>query len=91
MGNFQQKLLNEYPELKNNHRATSVDKKKLKIKFKKTFTENHIVAIVKESLKIDPDRKNRKFPFEFKLQPFDNKIDNFRHRDPKIQYNLKIP
>jgi len=86
--NYSNELLIKYPQLKVNPQATGVDRKKFYQIFKKRFTEKYLVEIIQESLKYDPERKQEKFPFELKLKPFFERINNFINRNINIQFNL---
>ena len=87
MNNYQSKLLMRYSFLRKHLRSTSVDKGKLKKRFKKTFTKNQIIKIVENSLK---DENREEFSFEEKLKPYYSKINNYKLRNHKIQYDLEI-
>lgn len=84
-------IMNAYPSIKkvsNNHQYP--DKNKFEPIFKKIFTENYLLEIIKDSLENDPKRKGRKFSFEIKLKPFYESINKYMYRNDVIQYDLDI-
>lgn len=83
-------LIKTYPDLILNEKYSNINKKKFKQKFKKIFTENYIMLIIRNSLEVDPRRKENKFPFEIKLSPFYKSINQYIHRNAILRYDLKL-
>jgi len=90
MSNFQKELLMKFPKLKNHPDHTNISREKLIKKFKKIFTENYIIPILRDYIKVDSKKQRRTFPFEEKLKPFYKRIDEYRLRNPKIQFDLDL-
>ncbi len=88
--NFQANLMKAYPEIVIGKDHPYPSKKKFRQTFKKFFTEEYLIIPIKERLEKDPERKNEKFAFEMKLKPFYDAINQYRLRNEKIQYDLKI-
>lgn len=88
--NFDERLKHAYPEIVTGGDHPHINKRRFEKTFKKIFTENYLILVIKEKIEEDPERKNEKFAFEEKLKPFYSAIDQFRLRNQKIQYDLKI-
>ena len=83
-------LIKLYPNLKVNGNPNYISKAKFEQEFRKIFTEKYIISIIENSLKSDPKRKGKKYPFEVKPSPFYNSINQYIHRNDIIRYDLKI-
>ena len=88
--NFKDNLMKAYPMIVSGKDYPYPNKKKFRQTFKKFFTEEYLILPIKEKLEEDPERRNEKFAFEMKLNPFYDAINQFRLRNEKIQYDLKI-
>lgn len=78
----------KYPEHYTDSQQYYLSKKKLKQNFKKIFTEKYLLEIVRTSLEVDPERKSRKFAFEYKLEPFYKKINKIIYRNIDQQFHI---
>ncbi len=88
--NYRDFLLKAYPEIIIDENPQYPSKKKFKQKFKKIFTENFIILLIKNALETDPERRGDKFAFEIKLSPFYKSINQYIHRNDIIRYNLEL-
>ena len=88
--NYPNFLIKAYPEIINDKNHQHPNKKKFKQKFKKIFTENYLILLIKKALETDPDRKGDKFAFETKMSPFYTTINQYIHRNDIVRYDLEI-
>lgn len=88
--NYPDYLIKAYPEINNNENSQYPNRMKFKQKFKKIFTENYLILLIKKALETDPERKGDKFAFETKISPFYASINQYIHRNDIIRYDLEI-
>ena len=88
--NYPNFLIKAYPEIMIDENPQYPSKMKFKQKFKKIFTENYIILLIKNALETDPERKGDKFAFETKLSPFYTSINQYIHRNVIIRYDLEL-